>query len=87
MVATDASQAAIEIQDSKHRRIDFVREELRSHNIPHLKKLDRADSLTLRFAVHDFRESFEKASFDCIIDIQAFYGYCQLEQVPHRLRG
>jgi hypothetical protein len=74
VVATDASQVAIEIQNSKHRRIDFVREQLQGHKIPHTEKLDHADSLALQFAVHDFREPFEKASFDCIIDIQAFYG-------------
>jgi len=71
VVATDASKTAMEIQRSQefHRRVVERLEELEP---PIRRRLERPDSLSLRFETHDFREPLAEAAFDCIINIQAF---------------
>jgi SAM-dependent methyltransferase len=71
VVATDASKTAIEIQRSDE-FYRLVLERLDQLDPPLRQPVERVEGLNLRFEAHDFREPFEEAGFDCIINIQAF---------------
>jgi len=71
VLATDASTVAIDIQRGGAYQ-ERVRSRL-SHLDPAIReRLERPESLALRFAVHDFRTPLGEGGFDALVNVQAF---------------